>query len=386
MKSIKNQIFLLLLLLSTTFAPVAFAAGKLVWTFDYTKWNLPEYGKPLYDKNKLETMGAYDKPNPWYNVQFTPDNEILISFLEHRYQPQLGSKAQPEKIVVLLLSRGKGELIRRVEWSIVNDFAAQARFGPRICPLPSGGYVTLINEHLQVLDSSFSVIHDRVLDVSERLYNITVPLSGKFFILGQSADRRKRTSEIINSVTFETIELFDKSYSGIADIWEDRLLSESYIDSDGIRETRFFEKQIGASQWNDLVSVQRGGYVEAKFIYNGAIVVSDPPHQKKFWLMIEDGRKSEPVSKGFIQFKSSRNAPIVANKVNRTSAIRNFFDLFDKESIEAYDLNTRQVLLETKKYTDIVDYAISPDGDNIILITKKKIELYAVYFKKDKKK
>ena len=99
-------------------------------------------------------------------------------------------------------------MIRRVEWPIVNDFEKQARFGPRIYPLPSGGYVATINGHLQALDSSFSVIHDRVLDTSESVYNITVPLSGKFFILGQSSARRERISEIINSITFETVDDF----------------------------------------------------------------------------------------------------------------------------------------------------------------------------------
>ena len=47
MKSIKNKVFLLLFLLSTMFVPAAFALGKRVWTFDYKKLNLPEYGNPL---------------------------------------------------------------------------------------------------------------------------------------------------------------------------------------------------------------------------------------------------------------------------------------------------------------------------------------------------
>jgi len=45
------------------------------------------------------------------------------------------------------------------------------------------------------------------------------------------------------------------------------------------------------------------------------------------------------------------------------------------------------VLLTTKKHTEgeIVDYAITPDGDGIILITKKKIEFYTVSPNKNKK-
>ena len=96
MKSIKNWIFLLLFFSSAAFAPAAFASGKRVWTFDYKKWNLPEHGNP--------------QPNPNYKVQFTPDNKILISFLEHKYQyqPHLDSKTLPEKFVVLLAVQRKG--------------------------------------------------------------------------------------------------------------------------------------------------------------------------------------------------------------------------------------------------------------------------------------
>jgi len=174
MKIIKNLIFLLLFFSLMAFAPAAFAAGKRGWTFDYKKWNLPEYGMQVRDRNKWETMGGYDKPNPYYEVDFTPDNIIFISFLEYKYQPQLGSKAQPEKMVVLLLSREKGKLIKRIEWPVITDYGNRTRSFYRIYPLPSGGYIALINGRLQALDSSFSVIHERVLDATENSYTVTV--------------------------------------------------------------------------------------------------------------------------------------------------------------------------------------------------------------------
>ena len=76
MKSIKNLIFLLLFLLSTALMPAAFASDRPVWGIDYKKLNLPEYGIPLSSR-----------PDPRYKVQFTPDNKILVSFLENRYLP-----------------------------------------------------------------------------------------------------------------------------------------------------------------------------------------------------------------------------------------------------------------------------------------------------------
>ena len=120
------------------------------------------------------------------------------------------------------------------------------------------------NRHLQVLDSSFNIIHSRVLDILETVntrYSIIVPLSGKFFIL-----QWEFTAEVIDSSTFKTVEVIDSdsfkeveqlSPPRIIDTWEDdRLLSASYSRSGGIPGMHFFEKKIGASQWNDLGLIQ----------------------------------------------------------------------------------------------------------------------------------
>ena len=59
-------------------------------------------------------------------------------------------------------------------------------------------------------------------------------------------------------------------------------------------------------------------------------------------------------------------------------------DLNGKDWIQAYDLYTQQVLLETRQYSagEVIDYAISPKGDSIVLLTEKKVELYNVSSKK----
>jgi len=131
MKSIKNQMFLLLFLSSTAFVSPAVAADKPVWTIDYEKLNLPERGNPF----------GRAKPDPNFRVEFTLDNKILISFLQHKPQTK-GSKDTPEKFVVLLLSRETGELIKGVELPLVSEVPGMYH---RIYPLPSGGYVGIIN-------------------------------------------------------------------------------------------------------------------------------------------------------------------------------------------------------------------------------------------------
>ena len=378
---------ILLIVLSATafaFASTAFAADKPVWTVYYENLNLPNYGFHKRDK----------KPDPLFNIQFTPDNKILVRFLLYKQQTKSARKAPPEHSVILLLSKENGKLINRVVLPVMPELFPSRR--NEIFPLPSGGYVQLIDRHLQVFDSSFNVIYSRVSDGD--FSRITVPLSGKFFIL-----HTNQNSEIIDSDTFETVERLEQQPNfAIEDIWGDRLLAVRYIGR--IQKTlyslhEFYEKKIGASQWNYL-GFEQGERPTAQYIYNGAIVVDDriglPPDgvidQKRFWFMIEDGKKSDAVFKD-CKFTPSWNTPVMACKNNKTSAIRELLDLFGKTWIEAYDLITRQVLLKTKAYTpdsisgeDVVDYAISPNGDSIVLMTSKKIELYTVKPKKDKKK
>jgi hypothetical protein len=217
------------------------------------------------------------------------------------------------------------------------------------------------------------------------MYYLTVPLSGKFIILRRqkSAAQREQIVEIIDSGTFETIERFEIPGFAIIDIWEDRLLSIS-------SEHRLAEKKISALQWNDLRLDGSVIYNTASFIYNGAIVVKSRIQgsldEKIFLTMIEDGKKSDPIFNGCMS-KPSLSTPVVACRESKLSEIRERLDLSAKDWIAVYDLSTRQVLLATKKYSeDIVDYAISPDGSSIILMIKKKIEIYNVTSKNNKKK
>ena len=402
-KLIINQIILLLLLL-LFLSSTAFAVDKPVWTVDHKLLNLPEIGKPV-SYNKWATVGLYDKPNPNYNIHFTLDNKILVSFLHYRTQTEIKPNDKSKKFdtffVALLLSRENGELIRRVEWPLGESTQIQRiGYGSCIYPLKSGAYMGIINQHLQVFDSSFNIIYNRVLNTLEPgggMYYLIMPLSGKYIILWRqkSATQFERIIEIIDSDTFKTMELFEIPSLRIMDIWEDRLLAIGYFED--TCDSYYLEKKIGTEQWNAL-GLTQGSQTNAKFIYNGDIIVTDNiglVHNKKgFWFMIEAGKKSDPVFGGFYSTsKLSWNTPTIASKINNQSAIRRLFDLFGKNWVESYDLSTRKVLLKTKAYSqdsisgeEMVDYAISPDGDSIILMTNKKIELYTVNPKKIKKK
>ena len=392
MRLIKNLIFLFLLLFlsSTVFTPTAFASDKPVWTIDYKKLNLPE-GRPV-------SISKYDKTDPGFYVDFTPDNRILVSFLQYSTQTELVTKDTSKKFnfffVVLLLSRENGELIRRVEWPVGElTIGQRIIYGSRIYPLPSGGYVGIIDRHLQALDSSFNVIYSRVLDALESgMYEITVPLSDKYFSLNRRYYMFESVSEIIDSSTFEIVERFDAPDFRIVDIWENQLLAITKSENGNVT---IIKGEIGGD-WTILIqdlSTKHGEgarYVDTKFIYNGTIVVSgdngEPLNRKGFWFTIEDGKRGDLVFPGIGPFKPSRKTPIIATKESHKSWFRRMFDLFAKNSIKAYDVSTRQALLATPKYTDIEDFAISPDGDGILLMRKKKMEFYSVNSKEDKKK
>ena len=398
-------LFLLLFFSSTLFTLTAFASDKPVWTIDYKTLNLPEKGKPV-SHAKWATIGTHDKPDPDFHVHLTQDNKILVSFLHYKPQSELEPLNKSKKFdtffVALLLSTKNGELIRRVEWPLgESTLGQQIGHDSRIYPLPSGDYVGIIDKKLQVLNSSFDVIHDRVLDTLERgkgSYKIIVPLSGKYIVLKQiqSGARFAGIVEIIDSGTFETLERFEQPDFEIVDIWKDRLLS---ISNDGNDKSRFFEKKIGAFQWDVLGSTQWSilhvlalidsrRYANPRFIYNGTIIFRDiieqpsaPTAPKGFFFMIEDGNKNGPFFEGCIS-KPSWNTPNVACGKSKLSAIRELLDLFAKSWVEIFDLSTRKVLLTTKKSSDMVDYEISPDGNSIIIITQKKIELYTVKSKR----
>jgi len=375
------------LFLMVYFSATMFAADKPAWTIDYKKLNLPKHPKSV-------EVGKEVNHDPAYKVQITPDNIVLISFWERRSQTKLATNDSPDKsgsvFVVLLLSSVTGEVIRRIEWPVIGESLRGQKFsyGSRIYPLPSGGYVGIINRHLQIHDSSFDIVYDRVLErYIDAMYDIIVPLHGKFFIF-KSWEEPNWVFEIVDSEIFKTVERLNLP-TYFMEIWGDKLF---IMDRPVTQEIHFYEKMIGASQWNVLGLLQGIFYPKSGYIYNGTIIVTgsikEMPDTKGFWFKINNGKNSETVFEGIGISKPSRNAPIIANKRGVLSDFRRTFDMDSKDWIEAYDLNTRQVLLATKRYSasDIVDYAISPDGDSIVLMTKKKIELYNVNPKKDKKK
>ena len=381
-RRIKSMKYAMLLLVFSS-SLIAVAADKPVWTINTNKMNLPQ--------KKYSPKEPMDDPD--YKVQFTTDGKILISYFESRPQTELITKDKPEKsgriFVVLLLSNETGELIKRVEWPVMGESTPwqQFQYGSRINPLYSGGYVGIFNRRLQVLDSSFNVIYDRVLETPEDInFNLIASLRGQYFVVRFAEDNNPVT-EIIDSKTFKTVEQFNIPNGVIIDLWDDRLLVIRRTAA--INESQLIEKKIGESQCRILELANRR-LARANYIYNGTIIIAgytgQAPGTKGFWFAIEGDKNGDLISRGLI-FKPSWNTSITASKTNHLSAIRSTFDLDSKDWIEAYDLDTQQILLSTKRYSssNIVDYAISPNGDSIVLMTKKKIELYTVSPSKLKK-
>jgi len=358
------------------FSMTLFAADKPVWTIDYKRLNLP---KTI--ENQQKGVAGMN-----YEVHFTPDGKVLISFLKIQHQKELLTKDAHNKydtvFVVLLLSRETGELIKRVEMPMQwESFQAQkTAYDSRIYLLRSGGYVGIINGHLQVFDSSFNVVHDRTLEKSKnRSYYLITPLYGEFFVL-RFWENNNKSTELIDSKTLETSGRLSE-LNRVIDIWGDKLLATSY--SEDTRETRFLVKKMNTSQWNDLGLTMTGVRADAKYIYNSNIVVTDviekqPGIFKAFWFTIEDDKKGERNFGYLGDFKPSWNTSIIANKASEQTALQSFLDISGKYWVEAYDLSARQTLLETKKHSYIASYDISPNGDSVVLITKKKIELYKI--------
>jgi hypothetical protein len=102
---------------------------------------------------KWATLGVYERPDPNFKVHFTLDNKILVSFLHYRPQTELKPNDKSKKFdtffVALLLSRENGEITRRVEWPLGESTQRQRTgYGSCIYPLPSGGYVGIIDRRL----------------------------------------------------------------------------------------------------------------------------------------------------------------------------------------------------------------------------------------------
>ena len=374
MKMRANKMVLFILF----FSVFVFSADKPAWVVKNKTMDLPEY----------ESYRTKERPNynPEYKIQFSPKDEIMLSYFQRSNQPVLTIKDDPKtsglSFNVLFFSKEDGKLINKAEWPVEGelDWIERLHYGSRIYPLSDSGYVGMFNKHLQILDSSLNVIHDRLLErLPERqVYDIFAPSHGTFFALWQSNKRYSGENDIIDSSTFQTV---DRVSGGIVDIWGDKLLMVSLSEKGNI--TSIYEKRIGSSSYGFQLKIDN--YKGAKYTYNGAAIFLGykgnipPPYAEHYWFIIENGKVGNPVfvEGGFATtLVTARKAPVVAITVAKLR----LFDRGGTGWINVYDINTKQKLLQTKKYNDSYDYALSSDGRILVVFIheKRKIELYKV--------
>ena len=372
------------------FSVSAFAADKPTRTVKTKTLELPEY-KSYSPYNLIY--------RPEYKIHFTSNDEIMICFFQRNTQSAPEGKSTTEtsemSFVVLLLSKEEGKLISKKEWPIAGEPSWEQRLKYAIYPLPNGGYAALFDGHMQVLDSSFNTIHDRLLDRLPQgyRYGISVPAQGTAFVLDSGVEY-----ELINFNTFKTVGSLNASIP-IRDIWGDKLLLRSIDREDGIMEGLFqsndtynlYERKIGGSYGGYHLKINTQLLRDEKFIYNGNVIILSRAGytygRQDYWFTIENGKTGNPVfvgekrrfndpGEGIGSALPARQAPVVAVSAHKHRS----FDRGNYYWLEVYDTNTGQKILETKTYNQGIYCALSADGRTLVVFIEEKgtLEFYKV--------
>ena len=330
---------------------------------------------------------------PDFELGFSSNDEIMLSFYQRSKRPASIDKNATDtsemSFVVLLISKESGKLITKKEWPIPGkpNFLDLKKYYHRIFPLPDGGYVLLFNRNLQVLDSSLNIIHEKILDSFPKgyLYNsIYVPLHGPYFVLCQGLE-----CVIIDYAAFKEVEKIDISKMQIRGIYEDKFLIHSSDENDN-NINYLFEKKIGNVDSYSEFKLKINRSESETYLYDGSAMVFSNSNHTPYWFTIKNGETSNPV---FVYEKDAvlsglfmpalfargpspaRSAPVVAISASKDRG----WDLGLTSWVIVYDINTQQILKQTRNYNDF-DYALSSDGRILAIFNEKKgtIKLYDI--------
>ena len=358
-----------------------FAGDNPLWVIDIKP--------PGKSGNQFSYLHELNKSGSGVKVYFSHENDILITFSRYEVPDNRKIKnaknSKPTVFVALLINGETGNLIKRVEWSVDKSIASSDVY---IHAFPEGGYLLRIGGNLQALDSSLSVIHRRTLAPlpPEQAYNIIMPRLGYYFVVDQNINGRDRIYEIMDWRTFETVEKMNASDFRIKDIWNDRLLGIDLLRAGKYRW--LLEKKMGDSSWTNF-QIDSPRLQDAKFIYNGAIVVTCSMDDSglfgpSFWFIMEDGKRSDPVYYGkndkerMGEIVPTAKSPVIAVYAYKLSDMRMFLDIGLAGTFwrDYWDVTTRQRLLRIKVEKDEVDCELSSDGRKLVVLKKKKLEMY----------
>lgn len=358
------------------------AADDPLWKLDSKTLGIPK----MWVDSQAKGESRYSR----IRLQFTAGDEIVISFHQKRKQIGLVTKNTPEHsgsvLASLFISKIDGMVKNQKEWPVIGESGLweQLRRGSRLQLLPSGYYIGIINCRLQLLDPTLSLLHDRMLDRQQR-YDLITPITGPYFILSYVDNELNRDDydvEIIDSRTFTTVEkMAVPDNVSIRDIWEDRMLAIAGSEQNGyhIKERRV------DGPWNDIGSTGEE-YKHARYTSYGKIAVTRhlPVSLRccDSWFIM-DGRNTNEAcvysNEEMIQdIMMAPHASIIAVKISKWSGTRAALDLNAVSWVVIHDIKTRRVLLKTKAQEGMIDYALSPNGRSLAILTEKKLEMYIV--------
>ena len=282
------QALSMILLFMITVQQLVLAADKPVWMVETRELGIPTEMlvtklKPIKRRDSAVTM------------EMSSADEIIVNFIKYRTE----GKWLPQKIqgsfVTLLISLENGKLLNRHEWPEREDPNYRSL---RLKPLALGGYVVIFNNHLQVLDLSLNVLHDRTLErlPEHWVYDLITPLSGHFFVLVRESNLFLEEVEVIDSRTFKAVDQWEVPRIGVLDILEDHIVGIRARQQKGYD---LIEKRIG-NPWRDLLvlELEGNGYDKAQFTSTGAIALASWLKQNEgfpCWYVLDGGNKSAPV-------------------------------------------------------------------------------------------
>jgi hypothetical protein len=196
------------------------AADKPSWTVDLR----------ALDGRGLPAKGSI-------GFQFSSSGEIMLSFLSGRATYDAHGNAltgTPGTYVVMLIDRADGRLNRKAEWPLgtIRNIRELLDHGPRIQPLPDGGYVGLIDGKLRAFDASLKMVSERCAICQDKdtdqYYELIPARSGPLFILNHSkflANSNHYHAELIDSRSLATSETWDFTGIHLEDLWGQRVLA-----------------------------------------------------------------------------------------------------------------------------------------------------------------
>jgi len=322
-------------------------------------------------------------------VAFTASNKVLVSYVLNKPDKSLLARNDDRvhvRLIALLLESATGKLIRRHEWE------AEKPPTPEIARLPNGNFILLLDDDLEMLDDSFSVLRKKSLGLNWssdpwRGYDVSVPVTGHFFAVTYY--------ELLNKK--RDVQIFDADTLDVADEWNSLESSKTWIKPQlyadivlsGVSESAPpLIKTLGGTwqPFNPQLPHTTPYFLTAKQF----IASYSNPDEFNTWCWTETDEKtilSNPVcypkSDSFGRIVSSQNGSIIAVGIGRLTAWDAALDRYDKGRVVVYAEGSHRKLLTTSwkrghEGESGGDFALSLDGSLLAVLNGEQLDIYRV--------